>query len=107
MPLRRNGYAIRCMRWWACACRCIRPRRNRRPTPPVARRRARSRHDLRHASFIGTPHMIGEIDILGVFVPAVLVLMFIAYLVNLAIRTVLARAGFYRFVWHRSIFDLG
>lgn len=51
--------------------------------------------------------MIGEIDILGVFVPAVLVLMFIAYLVNLAIRTVLARAGFYRFVWHRSIFDLG
>ncbi|SAL23442.1 membrane protein [Caballeronia turbans] len=51
--------------------------------------------------------MIGEIDILGVFVPAVLVLMFIAYLLNLAIRTVLARVGFYRFVWHRSIFDLG
>jgi hypothetical protein len=51
--------------------------------------------------------MIGEIDILGVFVPAVLVLMFIAYLLNLAIRTVLARLGFYRFVWHRSIFDLG
>ncbi|SPB13580.1 membrane protein [Caballeronia novacaledonica] len=51
--------------------------------------------------------MIGEIDILGVFVPAVLVLMFIAYLVNLAIRNVLARVGFYRFVWHRSIFDLG
>ncbi|MBB4512705.1 DUF1656 domain-containing protein [Paraburkholderia fungorum] len=51
--------------------------------------------------------MIGEIDIFGVFVPAVLVLMFIAYLINLAIRTVLARAGFYRFVWHRSIFDLG
>ena len=51
--------------------------------------------------------MIGEIDVLGVFVPAVLVLMFIAYLVNLAIRTVLARIGFYRFIWHRSIFDLG
>ncbi|MFM0323281.1 DUF1656 domain-containing protein [Caballeronia glebae] len=51
--------------------------------------------------------MIGEIDILGVFVPAVLVLMFIAYLLNLAIRNVLARVGFYRFVWHRSIFDLG
>jgi len=50
--------------------------------------------------------MIGEIDIFGVFVPAVLVLMFVAYLINLAIRTVLARAGFYRFVWHRSIFDL-
>ncbi|RKE36908.1 uncharacterized protein DUF1656 [Paraburkholderia sp. BL23I1N1] len=51
--------------------------------------------------------MIGEIDIFGVFVPAVLVLMFVAYLINLAIRTVLARVGFYRFVWHRSILDLG
>ncbi|CAE6690329.1 DUF1656 domain-containing protein [Paraburkholderia aspalathi] len=51
--------------------------------------------------------MIGEIDIFGVFVPAVLVLMLIAYLINLAIRTVFERAGFYRFVWHRSIFDLG
>ena len=51
--------------------------------------------------------MIGEIDVLGVFIPAVLMLMFIAYLVNMAIRTVLARIGFYRFVWHRSIFDLG
>ena len=51
--------------------------------------------------------MIGEIDILGVFVPAVLVLMFIAYLVNLVIRNVLARIGVYRFIWHRSIFDLG
>jgi len=51
--------------------------------------------------------MIGEIDIFGVFVPAVLVLMLVAYLINLAIRTALARVGFYRFVWHRPIFDLG
>ncbi|AET93900.1 MULTISPECIES: DUF1656 domain-containing protein [Caballeronia] len=51
--------------------------------------------------------MIGEIDVLGVFIPAILMLMFIAYLVNMAIRNVLARIGFYRFVWHRSIFDLG
>jgi hypothetical protein len=51
--------------------------------------------------------MIGEIDIFGVFVPAVLVLMLIAYLINLASRTVFERVGFYRFVWHRSIFDLG
>ncbi|WP_027801802.1 DUF1656 domain-containing protein [Paraburkholderia dilworthii] len=51
--------------------------------------------------------MIGEIDIFGVFVPAVLVLMLVAYLINLAIRTMLARVGFYRFVWHRPIFDLG
>lgn len=51
--------------------------------------------------------MIGEIDIFGVFVPSVLVLMFVAYLINLVLRTLLARTGFYRFVWHRSIFDLG
>jgi Protein of unknown function (DUF1656) len=51
--------------------------------------------------------MIGEIDIFGVFVPAVLVLMLVAYLVNIVIRAVLTRVGFYRFVWHRSIFDLG
>jgi hypothetical protein len=51
--------------------------------------------------------MIGEIDIFGVFVPSVLVLMLIAYLINLGIRTVLDYTGFYRFVWHRSIFDLG
>lgn len=51
--------------------------------------------------------MIGEIDVFGVFVPAVLVLMLIAYLLNLAIRTVFARIGLYRFVWHRSVFDLG
>ena len=47
-----------------------------------------------------------EIDIFGVFVPAVLVLMLIAYLINLAIRTMLARVGFYRFVWHRPLFNL-
>jgi hypothetical protein len=35
------------------------------------------------------------------------VLMFIAYLVNIVIRAALERVGFYRFVWHRSIFDLG
>jgi hypothetical protein len=51
--------------------------------------------------------MIGEVDIFGVFVPALLVLMFVAYLINLVLRTLLARTGFYRFVWHRAIFDLG
>ena len=51
--------------------------------------------------------MIGEVDVFGVFVPAVLVLMFVAYVIGLVIRSALARAGFYRLVWHRSIFDLG
>jgi hypothetical protein len=51
--------------------------------------------------------MIGEVDVFGVFVPAPLVLMLIAYLINLVIGRVLSRIGFYRLVWHRSIFDLG
>jgi hypothetical protein len=51
--------------------------------------------------------MIGEVDVFGVFVPAVLVLMFVAYVIGLVLRTVLERTGFYRLVWHRAIFDLG
>ncbi|KVF42682.1 DUF1656 domain-containing protein [Burkholderia seminalis] len=51
--------------------------------------------------------MIGEIDIFGVFVPAPLVLMLIAYLINIVVRAMLERVGLYRLVWHRSIFDLG
>lgn len=50
--------------------------------------------------------MIGEIDIYGVFLPAVLVLMLVSYVVSLCITKLFARVGFYRFVWHRSIFDL-
>jgi hypothetical protein len=50
--------------------------------------------------------MIGEIDIYGVFLPAVLVLMLVSYLLYLGITRVFARVGLYRFVWHRSIFDL-
>ncbi|RKP44223.1 DUF1656 domain-containing protein [Pararobbsia silviterrae] len=51
--------------------------------------------------------MIGEVDILGVFIPALLWLMLIAYAINLAIRKVLSHTRFYEYVWHRSIFDLG
>jgi len=50
--------------------------------------------------------MIGEVDIYGVFLPAALVLMLVAYLFCLVITRVFARVGLYRFVWHRSIFDL-
>jgi Protein of unknown function (DUF1656) len=51
--------------------------------------------------------MLGQVDILGVFIPALIPLMAIAYVVNLGIRTLLARTRFYRLVWHRSVFDLG
>ncbi|ANB72215.1 hypothetical protein AYM40_07435 [Paraburkholderia phytofirmans OLGA172] len=51
--------------------------------------------------------MIGEVDIVGVFIPALLWMMLIAYGINLVIRKLLERSPFYKLVWHRSIFDLG
>jgi uncharacterized protein DUF1656 len=49
--------------------------------------------------------MIGEINIVGVFVPAVLVLMLIAYVIKRGVVMLLALTGVYRFVWHRAAFD--
>jgi hypothetical protein len=51
--------------------------------------------------------MIGEIDVFGVYVPAILVLMLITYLIAIVLRMAFTRVGLYRLVWHRSIFDLG
>jgi uncharacterized protein YebE (UPF0316 family) len=51
--------------------------------------------------------MIGEVDIFGVFIPAIMWLMGIAYVVCLVIRKLLGRTRFYNIVWHRSMFDLG
>jgi hypothetical protein len=50
--------------------------------------------------------MIGEINIVGVFVPAVLVLMLVAYLIKRGVVALLTLTGVYRFVWHRAAFDL-
>jgi hypothetical protein len=50
--------------------------------------------------------MIGEIDVYGVYLPAVLILMLLSYLLSLALTRLFGRVGLYRFVWHRSIFDL-
>ncbi|GAB3625891.1 membrane protein [Pandoraea terrae] len=50
--------------------------------------------------------MSGEIDIYGVFVPTLLVLMVAAFVLTGAVRFVLARIGFYKCVWHRSLFNL-
>jgi Protein of unknown function (DUF1656) len=51
--------------------------------------------------------MIGEVDVFGVYIPAIMWLMGIAYLVSLVIRKLLGRTRFYNIVWHRSMFDLG
>ena len=54
---------------------------------------------MRHA-------VIGEFDIYGVYFPAFAVLAAIAFVLQLAIRRLLAACGVYRFVWHRALFDL-
>ena len=50
--------------------------------------------------------MIGEFDIYGVFVPALLVWALVALPVTGVLKMVLARAGFYHLVWHRPLVDL-
>jgi hypothetical protein len=51
--------------------------------------------------------MIGDLDVSGVFVPTLLVLMGITYLLYLGVHALLTRAHFYRLVWHRALFNVG
>ncbi len=50
--------------------------------------------------------MIREIDVYGVFIPPILLWTGIALALSALLRRGLARLGFYRFVWHRPLFDL-
>lgn len=50
--------------------------------------------------------MIGEINIFGVLFPPLLVWVGVALILSTLLRRVLNAAGFYRFVWHRPLFDL-
>ena len=49
--------------------------------------------------------MIGEINIHGIFVPALLILTVLALVMSSILRRLLAAVGFYRFVWHPALFD--
>lgn len=49
--------------------------------------------------------MSAETDIYGVFIPTLLVWMLVAFFILAGLRAVLARVGFYRVVWHRSLFN--
>ena len=49
--------------------------------------------------------MIGEFDIYGVYFPAFAVFAAIALLLQLVINRLLNAFGFYRWVWHRALFD--
>ena len=50
--------------------------------------------------------MTGEFDIYGVYFPAFAIFAAIAFLLQLAIKRLLNAWGFYRWVWHRALFDL-
>jgi hypothetical protein len=47
-----------------------------------------------------------EIDLYGVFVPALLLWLLAAYALGVLLRPVLHKAGAYRLVWHPALFDL-
>lgn len=50
--------------------------------------------------------MRSELDLFGVYMPGLLVCGVVAFVLNALLRRGLAHAGFYRFVWHRALFDL-
>lgn len=50
--------------------------------------------------------MNSELNIYGVFVPALFAWALIALALGWLLRRALAWSGFYRLVWHRPLFDL-
>ena len=50
--------------------------------------------------------MIGDVDLSGVFLPTLLVLMGITYVLFLLVHGLLMRLHFYRLVWHRALFNV-
>jgi hypothetical protein len=50
--------------------------------------------------------MIGEFNLGGVFIPTLMLWAVIALAISLPLRALLDRAGVYRFVWHRGLFDI-
>jgi hypothetical protein len=49
--------------------------------------------------------MNGQIDINGIYVHPLLIAAILAYAASLPLEWALARAGFYRIVFHRGLFD--
>jgi len=47
-----------------------------------------------------------QIDLFGVLLPSLMLWLVITYGIGALLRPVLERAGVYRFVWHRALFDL-
>ena len=49
--------------------------------------------------------MTGEFDILGIYVPGLLVWLLLAMVLASLVRRGLTRAGLYRHIWHPPLFD--
>jgi len=49
---------------------------------------------------------MAEVNFGGVFFPAFLLWVVVAFILNAVLRRLLAAIGFYRIVWHRALFDL-
>ncbi|MDB5747656.1 MAG: hypothetical protein JWP72_2504 [Massilia sp.] len=49
--------------------------------------------------------MIGEVSLYGIYFPPLLLLALLALVVSRLFNVVLARTGFYRWVWHPALFD--
>ena len=93
------------------------PRRRGNPAEPVARlerfasgavarRRIRLQRRSRRTAARWSAPMIGDLDISGIFLPTLLVLMGITYVLFLLVHGVLTRLHFYRLVWHRALFNV-
>jgi hypothetical protein len=50
--------------------------------------------------------MFGEFSLYGVFIPTLLALMTLAYLLTSALGYLLTRLGAYRHIWHPPLFNL-
>lgn len=47
-----------------------------------------------------------DIDLSGILLPSLLLWLAVTYALGALLRRLLERMGFYRFVWHRALFDL-
>jgi hypothetical protein len=50
--------------------------------------------------------MTGEVSFYGIYIPSLLPMALLALLLSRSLSWLLARAGFYRLVWHPALFDL-
>jgi hypothetical protein len=50
--------------------------------------------------------MIGDLTLYGVYLPAIALPMLLAYVLLIGVRWLFGHAGVYRWVWHRSLFNL-